>query len=107
MRGLKLSRRLPSPPIQPHRTRALPAAAAEGAPPSLSWPSPNPIVPAACKATHCECFGDPPANGATALPANNLYGGRELSAAVLAVVEVREECVFSSFPTRNRRLDDV
>eukprot|EP00198_Chlamydomonas_reinhardtii_P005805 XP_001695141.1 predicted protein [Chlamydomonas reinhardtii] len=43
----------------------------------------------ACKATHCECFGDPPANGATALPANNLYGGRELSAAVLAVVEVK------------------
>ncbi|KAG2431909.1 hypothetical protein HXX76_009400 [Chlamydomonas incerta] len=43
----------------------------------------------ACKATHCECFGDPPANGATALPANNLYGGRELSAAVLAVIEVK------------------
>ncbi|KAG2489580.1 hypothetical protein HYH03_011862, partial [Edaphochlamys debaryana] len=43
--------------------------------------------PAACKATHCECFGDPPANGAATLSANNLYGGKELSAAVLAVVE--------------------
>ncbi|KAG2454995.1 hypothetical protein HYH02_000820 [Chlamydomonas schloesseri] len=42
----------------------------------------------ACKATHCECFGDAPANGATARPANNLYGGLELDAAVLAVVEV-------------------
>ncbi|GIL50918.1 hypothetical protein Vafri_7007 [Volvox africanus] len=42
----------------------------------------------ACRATHCECFGDRPANGAKLRPANNLYCGRELNAAVLAVVEV-------------------
>ncbi|EFJ49786.1 hypothetical protein VOLCADRAFT_89596 [Volvox carteri f. nagariensis] len=42
----------------------------------------------ACRATHCECFGDRPANGALLRPANNLYGGFELDAAVLAVLDV-------------------
>ncbi|GLI62188.1 hypothetical protein VaNZ11_004753, partial [Volvox africanus] len=43
----------------------------------------------ACQATHCECFGNRPANTVAKLrPANNMYGGRELNAAVLAVVEV-------------------
>ncbi|KAG2431380.1 hypothetical protein HYH02_013367 [Chlamydomonas schloesseri] len=42
-----------------------------------------------CQATHCELFGDVPPD-AFGLPrsANNLYGGQELSAAVLAVVNV-------------------
>eukprot|EP00198_Chlamydomonas_reinhardtii_P003535 XP_001692871.1 predicted protein [Chlamydomonas reinhardtii] len=42
-----------------------------------------------CKATHCELFGDvPPAASGLPRSANNLYGGLELSAAVLAVVQV-------------------
>ncbi|KAG2422368.1 hypothetical protein HXX76_016093 [Chlamydomonas incerta] len=43
----------------------------------------------ACQATHCECFGDvAPASFGLPRSANNLYGGRELGAAVLAVVKV-------------------
>ncbi|KAG2422365.1 hypothetical protein HXX76_016090 [Chlamydomonas incerta] len=42
----------------------------------------------ACQATHCELFGDvAPASFGLPRSANNLYGGRELDAAVLAVVK--------------------
>ncbi|KAG2438859.1 hypothetical protein HXX76_005399 [Chlamydomonas incerta] len=43
----------------------------------------------ACTAVHCELFGDvPPATSGLPRSANNLYGGLELTAAVLAVVQV-------------------
>ncbi|KAG2453290.1 hypothetical protein HYH02_001517 [Chlamydomonas schloesseri] len=43
----------------------------------------------ACTATHCELFGDvPPPSFGVPRSANNLYGGLELSGAVLAVVQV-------------------
>ncbi|KAG2438861.1 hypothetical protein HXX76_005401 [Chlamydomonas incerta] len=43
----------------------------------------------ACRTPHCELFGDvPPAASGLPRSANNLYGGLELAAAVLAVVQV-------------------
>ncbi|KAG2422369.1 hypothetical protein HXX76_016094 [Chlamydomonas incerta] len=60
----------------------------------------------ACQATHCELFGDV-ASASFGFPrsTNNLYGGRELDAAVLAVVQVAARD--ASVPPAEDLPDDV